>query len=113
MADSRSVFLCFPLLNNNIQLDYQEKMVSKQYLNFFISVILGMREEGMVKNFRNESQDLWITSKVWNDLHHDVIGFCEKSLTDLQLERNKPIYQYVPTITEQNYFIKDYASTFD
>lgn len=30
--------------------------------------------------------DLWITSKVWNDRHHDVIGSCEQSLHDLQLD---------------------------
>lgn len=31
-------------------------------------------------------EELWITSKVWNDMHHDVIGACRKSLTDLQLD---------------------------
>jgi len=31
-------------------------------------------------------EDLWITSKVWNDMHHDVIGACHKSLADLQLD---------------------------
>lgn len=31
-------------------------------------------------------EDLWITSKVWNDMHHDVIGACRKSLDDLQLD---------------------------
>jgi diketogulonate reductase-like aldo/keto reductase len=31
-------------------------------------------------------EDLWITSKVWNDRHHDVIGACRKSLADLQTE---------------------------
>jgi diketogulonate reductase-like aldo/keto reductase len=30
--------------------------------------------------------DLWITSKVWNDRHDDVIGSCRQSLTDLQLD---------------------------
>lgn len=30
--------------------------------------------------------DLWVTSKVWNDSHHDVVGSCERSLRDLQLE---------------------------
>lgn len=38
-------------------------------------------QSGFVKR-----EDLWITSKVWNDMHHDVIGSCEKSLTDLQLD---------------------------
>jgi diketogulonate reductase-like aldo/keto reductase len=29
---------------------------------------------------------LWITSKVWNDRHHDVIGACRQSLADLRLD---------------------------
>jgi diketogulonate reductase-like aldo/keto reductase len=35
-----------------------------------------------------DRKELWITSKVWNDMHkpEDVIRSCEKSLTDLQLE---------------------------
>jgi alcohol dehydrogenase (NADP+) len=33
-------------------------------------------------------QDLWITSKLWNDMHDEskVIASCEKTLKDLQLE---------------------------
>ncbi|TCO10683.1 aldo/keto reductase [Natronoflexus pectinivorans] len=31
-------------------------------------------------------QDLWITSKVWNDAHDKVIESCKKSLKDLQLD---------------------------
>ncbi len=31
-------------------------------------------------------EDLWITSKVWNDKHGQVIESCRKSLADLQLE---------------------------
>jgi diketogulonate reductase-like aldo/keto reductase len=31
--------------------------------------------------------ELWITSKVWNDRHDDVIGACRQSLENLQLER--------------------------
>jgi diketogulonate reductase-like aldo/keto reductase len=30
--------------------------------------------------------DLWVTSKVWNDKHDDVIGSCRKSLADLRLD---------------------------
>lgn len=30
--------------------------------------------------------DLWITSKVWNDRHQDVAGACEQSLRDLRLD---------------------------
>jgi diketogulonate reductase-like aldo/keto reductase len=31
-------------------------------------------------------EDLWVTSKVWNDCHDDVIGSCQRSLADLRLE---------------------------
>ncbi len=31
-------------------------------------------------------EELWITSKVWNDRHGDVEGSCRKSLQDLQLD---------------------------
>lgn len=31
-------------------------------------------------------KELWITSKLWNDRHSDVISACRKSLADLQLE---------------------------
>ena len=31
-------------------------------------------------------EDLWITSKVWNDQHDQVVEACQKSLRDLQLD---------------------------
>lgn len=31
-------------------------------------------------------EDLWITSKVWNDRHDDVVGSCRQSLADLRLD---------------------------
>ena len=31
-------------------------------------------------------EDLWITSKVWNDMHDNVIDACKKTLKDLQLD---------------------------
>lgn len=37
--------------------------------------------EGVVKR-----EDLWITSKVWNNMHDDVIGSCKKSLSDLGVD---------------------------
>lgn len=33
-----------------------------------------------------EREDLFVTSKVWNDKHNDVINSCRKSLMDLQLD---------------------------
>jgi diketogulonate reductase-like aldo/keto reductase len=38
-------------------------------------------KEGVVKR-----EDLFITSKVWNDMHKNVIQSCRKSLRDLQVE---------------------------
>src|SRR6185437_8206822 len=31
-------------------------------------------------------EELWVTSKVWNDKHEDVINSCRQSLEDLRLE---------------------------
>ena len=31
-------------------------------------------------------EDLWITSKVWNNRHGDVVGSCKQSLADLRLD---------------------------
>ena len=33
-----------------------------------------------------QREELWITSKVWNDRHDDVIGSCKKTRADLQLD---------------------------
>ena len=41
-------------------------------------------EEVMQGGIRRE--DLWITSKVWNDKHDDVIASCRQSLADLRLD---------------------------
>lgn len=43
--------------------------------------IKALIEEGTVTR-----EELWITSKVWNDSHHRVIEACEQSLADLQLD---------------------------
>lgn len=31
-------------------------------------------------------EEIWITSKVWNDRHSDVLGSCKQSLADLRLD---------------------------
>ncbi len=43
-------------------------------------------KELMARGLKRE--ELWVTSKLWNDKHgeHDVIPSCEKSLRDLQLD---------------------------
>jgi diketogulonate reductase-like aldo/keto reductase len=43
----------------------------------------GALEEVFRLGIRRE--ELWVTSKVWNDRHDDVIGSCRKSLKDLGL----------------------------
>lgn len=39
-----------------------------------------------VMNSGLRREDLWITSKVWNDKHDDVVGSCRRSLADLRLD---------------------------
>lgn len=45
--------------------------------------ISGLKSAGKIKR-----EELWITSKVWNDMHGegDVIASCKQSLSDLQLD---------------------------
>lgn len=45
------------------------------------TVLKRVMDEGIVKR-----EDLFITSKVWNDQHDHVIESCKKSLKDLQLD---------------------------
>ena len=45
------------------------------------TVLKRVMDEGVVKR-----EDLFITSKVWNDQHEHVIESCKKSLKDLQLD---------------------------
>jgi alcohol dehydrogenase (NADP+) len=44
-------------------------------------VLRELFQEGVVKR-----EELWITSKVWNDKHHDVKGACKDSLKKLGLD---------------------------
>lgn len=46
-----------------------------------IGIALKKAMDGGIKR-----EDLWITSKVWNDRHDDVIESCKQSLKDLQLD---------------------------
>lgn len=46
---------------------------------------IGKSFERLLANGIQRAQ-LWITSKVWNDNHYDVIGSCERSLRDLRLD---------------------------
>jgi alcohol dehydrogenase (NADP+) len=41
-------------------------------------------QQAMQAGLRRE--ELWVTSKLWNDRHGDVIAACEESLRDLRLE---------------------------
>lgn len=40
-----------------------------------------LQQKGVVKR-----EELWITSKVWNNRHDDVVGSCKQSLSDLGLD---------------------------
>lgn len=45
------------------------------------NVLAGIFKGGFLRR-----DDLWITSKVWNDMHGNVAGSCRQSLNDLQIE---------------------------
>ncbi|ASB48777.1 aldo/keto reductase [Alkalitalea saponilacus] len=45
------------------------------------NAISGLLNEGVVKR-----EELWVTSKVWNDAHDEVVESCKKSLNDLKLD---------------------------
>ncbi|MGE4286853.1 MAG: aldo/keto reductase [Phycisphaerae bacterium] len=47
---------------------------------------IGQALSAVVQAGKVNREELWITSKVWNDMHDDVIGACRKSLEDLQLD---------------------------
>lgn len=44
-------------------------------------ILKRVQQEGIVSR-----EELFVTSKVWNDMHKDVIRSCKKSLSDLQLD---------------------------
>jgi alcohol dehydrogenase (NADP+) len=44
-------------------------------------VLAGIFKSGFLKR-----EDLWVTSKVWNDMHDHVAESCKQSLRDLQLD---------------------------
>ncbi len=45
------------------------------------SALKELFESGVIKR-----EELWLTSKVWNDMHNQVVESCKKSLADLQLK---------------------------
>ncbi|RUA12396.1 MAG: aldo/keto reductase [Flavobacteriia bacterium] len=49
---------------------------------------IGNEIAGLIENNTVKREDLWITSKVWNDMHGEgeVIQSCKQSLKDLQLD---------------------------
>lgn len=62
------------------------------YRHFDCASVYGNEAEigGTFKTILDERvatrDELWVTSKVWNDRHHDVVGSCEQSLRDLRLD---------------------------
>ena len=47
---------------------------------------IGVVFKECIDSGRVKREDLWITSKVWNDKHNAVIESCKQSLADLQLD---------------------------
>lgn len=47
---------------------------------------IGMVFKECIESGVIDREELWITSKVWNDKHDDVIASCKQSLADLQLD---------------------------
>jgi alcohol dehydrogenase (NADP+) len=45
------------------------------------NMLQSLFDEGVIKR-----EELWINSKLWNDMHDNVIEACKKSLDDLQLD---------------------------
>jgi diketogulonate reductase-like aldo/keto reductase len=61
------------------------------YRHFDCAAVYGNEHEigiafNAIINGGIKREDLWITSKVWNDMHEQVIDACKKTLNDLQLE---------------------------
>jgi alcohol dehydrogenase (NADP+) len=70
----------FAIRNGYRHIDCASVYMNEPELGNAISTLI---QEGVVSR-----DDLWITSKVWNDAHGDgeVIESCKKSISDLQLE---------------------------
>jgi len=47
---------------------------------------IGITFHNCIESELVKREELWITSKVWNDKHDDVIESCKQSLSDLQLD---------------------------
>lgn len=66
--------------------------IAKGYRHLDCASVYGNEKEiGVTLNAILESgqihrNELWITSKVWNDMHDQVIESCKRSLADLQLD---------------------------
>lgn len=58
------------------------------YRHFDCASVYGNEKEvgGALATSGVPREEFWITSKVWNDRHSDVVGSCEDSLRDLRLD---------------------------
>ena len=70
-------------VKNAIRLGYRHIDCAEVYMNEkeIGHAIKGVIEEGVCKR-----EELWITSKVWNNRHHEVKKACQMSLDNLQLD---------------------------
>ncbi|MCB9218122.1 MAG: aldo/keto reductase [Ignavibacteriales bacterium] len=70
-------------VRNSIKIGYRQIDCASVYGN---EKEIGVELKKIIDNKIVNREDLWITSKVWNDKHNEVIESCKQSLNDLQLE---------------------------
>ncbi|MCB9260511.1 MAG: aldo/keto reductase [Ignavibacteriales bacterium] len=70
-------------VGNAIKIGYRQIDCASVYGN---EKEIGVELKKIIDNKIVNREDLWITSKVWNDKHNEVIESCKQSLNDLQLE---------------------------
>ncbi len=66
-----------------IKMGYRHIDCASVYMN---EVHIGKSLSKVIADKIVTREELWITSKVWNDQHHEVEKACRKSLDDLQLD---------------------------
>jgi len=68
-----------------IRIGYRHIDCASVYMN---EKEIGGKLSNLIQSGKIKRKDLWITSKVWNNMHSegDVIKSCKKSLSDLQLD---------------------------
>ncbi|MCB0744934.1 MAG: aldo/keto reductase [Ignavibacteriae bacterium] len=79
-------------VNGEVIADTVEKAIYSGYRHIDCASVYGNEKnigEALKKIFSNNEfnrKDFWITSKVWNDMHDNVVESCKQTLSDLQLD---------------------------